>query len=180
MLAAVRAKAAHLNTDSSTRYLNFIAPDHVASLTEIHLAAMLHGAAQVHVRSVDIIGRPPLLLELVDAFAITYTFAPNFLLAQLLRRLDGEHKDGTRSDTRAPSLRTLRVFVSGGEAVPHRTAVRFNELCIKLGAASGPLVAGFGMTESCVSRHHLVDALNAANQAPDAGRMHLPRRGWPC
>lgn len=140
MLSAVQRKCERFAIHARDIYLNWIGPDHVACLTEVHLAAMFAGAQQCHVRAADVVVMPTRLLRLAASLRVSYTFAPNFLLEQLLAvplpQLDLTH---------------LRVLVSGGEGVPTQTGKAVQAHLEKCGARPGTLVAGFGMTETCVS-----------------------------
>ena len=72
---------------------------------------------------------------------ITYTFSPNFLLAAILRDLP------TSFDERL-DFANLRALISGGEAVPLKTAVAFADMMESFGARRDVLRAGFGMSET--------------------------------
>lgn len=90
----------------------------------------------------DVIGNPGNLLEWVSRYRITYTFSPNFLLAQIVR-------DVTRRQfSTPPDLSSLQVLISGGEAVPMTTAVALADLIGNLGGPRDALRAGFGMSET--------------------------------
>ena len=47
-------------------------------------------------------------------------------------------------------LSCVKVLISGGEAVPTKTAVEFTAILEELGAPRNALRAGFGMTETGV------------------------------
>ena len=163
ILSSVRGKIKHHGTNSFSRFFNWIALHHVACFTEIHFHALeadarydwssrlaqrsdIRSYSQFHVSSMAIIQRPINLLEWCSKLTITYTFSPNFLIAQLCRDVSA-----APSSLRATNLSSLRVFISGGEAVPVRTAVDFADLLERCGAPRDALRAGFGMTETGVS-----------------------------
>lgn len=101
--------------------------------------------SQYHVSSMAIVQRPTNLLEWCSTLRITYTFSPNFLVAQLCRDIS------TAQDTlSAVDLSRLKIFISGGEAVPVKTAVEFADILERCGAPRDALRAGFGMTETGV------------------------------
>ncbi|KAH8079790.1 acetyl-CoA synthetase-like protein [Cristinia sonorae] len=143
LLSSIRGKAKHHGTTQRSRFLNWIAFDHVACVTEIHLHALEADATQYHVAPAAIISRPRNLLEWCHRYRITYTFSPNFLLAQICREV-----------TNAPyrpedlDLSPMQAFISGGEAVPIKTAVEFSDIIVRHGAPRNSLRAGFGMTET--------------------------------
>ncbi len=101
--------------------------------------------SQYHVSPSAIIHRPFNLLEWTSRFGITYSFSPNFLIAQLCR-------DQTVATTPAGALdlSALVAFISGGEAVPLKTAIEFANLLERFGAPRNALRAGFGMSETGV------------------------------
>jgi acyl-CoA synthetase (AMP-forming)/AMP-acid ligase II len=138
---AVAGKGANFGNNRQDVYLNWISADHVACLTEIHLAAMRSGAEQIHAKASDIIMDPSRFLSTVEKYKVSYTFAPNFLLEQILQR-----------PLRGLDLSSLKVLVSGGEGVPVQTGLKMQAYLEECGASPGALVAGFGMTETCVSQ----------------------------
>ena len=98
-------------------------------------------SSQFHAHPGSIVGNPHNLLIWAHKLRITYTFSPNFLLAQILRNT---------VTTPLPSidLSQLGVLISGGEAVPLSTAVSFANLLERFGARRDVLRAGFGMSET--------------------------------
>ncbi|EPQ59775.1 acetyl-CoA synthetase-like protein [Gloeophyllum trabeum ATCC 11539] len=142
LLSAVRGKIAHHGTSSTSRFLNWISFDHVACLCEVHLHALEVNGSQFHTSPSEIIRRPSDLLRLCSEFKITYTFSPNFLLAKICEENQSAPYDKL-------DLSPLHSLISGGEAVPIKTAVAFADLMEKCGAPRNALRAGFGMTETC-------------------------------
>ncbi|KAJ7210106.1 acetyl-CoA synthetase-like protein [Mycena pura] len=143
ILASCTGKSKHHRTSSSSRFLNWIAFDHVASIIEIHIHALLIDAVQYHISPKAIIAKPNLLLELSNRLAITYTFSPNFLMARLLK------DQATDPLPSSLDLSNLRALISGGESVPMSIGVAFSNLLEAFGAPRDALRAGFGMSETC-------------------------------
>jgi acyl-CoA synthetase (AMP-forming)/AMP-acid ligase II len=50
----------------------------------------------------------------------------------------------------------MMAFISGGEAVPVKTAVEFTNILERFGAPRDALRGGFGMTETCVGGPKLI------------------------
>ncbi|KAG5643505.1 putative secondary metabolism biosynthetic enzyme [Asterophora parasitica] len=98
---------------------------------------------QYHVSPSAIIRNPRNLLDWVSKLKISYTFSPNFLLAQIIRDLVT-----TPYEDNALDLSSVRAFISGGEAVPVKTAVEFTDILERFGAPRDVLRGGFGMTET--------------------------------
>ncbi|KAJ6507800.1 hypothetical protein C8R47DRAFT_58524 [Mycena vitilis] len=143
ILASCSGKSKHHRTSSASRFLNWIAFDHVASIIEIHIHALLVDAVQYHISPKTIVENPNLLLEWSSRLGITYTFSPNFLIARLL-------KDQASDPLSLPlDLSNLRALISGGESVPSSIGVAFADLLETFGAPRNALRAGFGMSETC-------------------------------
>ncbi|KXN81002.1 Polyketide synthase PksJ [Leucoagaricus sp. SymC.cos] len=144
LLSAVKGKALKHETKDTDIFLNWINFDHVANVTEAHLHAVWSGASQYQVEPSVIIRKPRNLLDWCSRFHVTHTFSPNFLLAQIYRDMSSalSTTDGMLD------LSSLRVFVTGGEANPVKTAAEFSDLLERFGAPRTTLRAAFGMTET--------------------------------
>jgi acyl-coenzyme A synthetase/AMP-(fatty) acid ligase len=99
ILSSIRGKSIHHETARDDIFLNWTGLDHVANLTEIHLHAISLAAQQVHIQGSDVLTNPMCFLEKINSHRVTYTFAPNFFLAALVRSF--ESLNGTHS---MPSL----------------------------------------------------------------------------
>src|SRR6266436_6117383 len=98
--------------------------------------------SQWHVSPAAIIRNPLNLLQWTSKLRITYTFSPNFLLAAVLRDLPEASFD------EPIDFGNLQALISGGEAVPMKTAVAFADVLETFGARRDVLRAGFGMSET--------------------------------
>ncbi|KAF8079199.1 acetyl-CoA synthetase-like protein [Lyophyllum atratum] len=143
LLSCVQGKIKHHKTTSSSRFLNWIAFDHVACVSEVHLQALRADSSQYHVSPSAIIRKPRNLLDWCSRLKISYTFSPNFLLAQICRDVAASPYEASAID-----LSSVRAFISGGESVPIKTAVEFTDILESLGAPRNVLRGGFGMTET--------------------------------
>ncbi|EKM53038.1 uncharacterized protein PHACADRAFT_259209 [Phanerochaete carnosa HHB-10118-sp] len=166
LLSSVRGKIKHHKTTSRSRFLNWIAFDHVACTSEVHLHALAAGASQYHVAPFVIIQRPRNLLEWCSRLRITYSFSPNFLIAQLCR-------DATAAPYSAHELdlSALVAIISGGEAVPIQTAVEFADLLERYGAPRNALRSGFGMSET--GGGSIYDTRDIVRNASDTTEKYL-------
>jgi acyl-CoA synthetase (AMP-forming)/AMP-acid ligase II len=88
ILSSLAGKSTHHGTTKQDVFLNWTGLDHVANLLEIHLHALSLAAQQVHVRGSDVLANPMSFLEKINSHSVTYTFAPNFFLAVLVRRIE--------------------------------------------------------------------------------------------
>lgn len=142
LLASMSGKAERLAPTGADVTLNWIAFDHVAAV-EGHLLPLSVGAHQVQVLPSVIIEDPLRLLRLVDAHRVALTFAPNFLLGEINKALEQGPADFR------PDLSSLRVLISGGEAVVCATAHAFLDRLAGYGLPRTAVVPAFGMTETC-------------------------------
>lgn len=62
----------------------------VANLIEIHLQALYLLANQIHLPGEEVVANPISFLQIISKHKVSYTFAPNFLLASLVRSLESE------------------------------------------------------------------------------------------
>jgi acyl-CoA synthetase (AMP-forming)/AMP-acid ligase II/thioesterase domain-containing protein len=146
ILASLAGKLSHMPLSPSSTILNWIGLDHVGSPTELHLSAMLAGRSQIQVLASEVIADPLVFLRLLTKHRVTRTFAPNFFLHKLVKRLD----TATQEDTQGIDLSSLLYLISGGEPNNVDTCLRISEHLQKLGAPrSNTLNPGFGMTETC-------------------------------
>ncbi|KAH8705690.1 putative NRPS-like enzyme [Talaromyces proteolyticus] len=146
LIAAVRGKSKALRVSENARFLNWIGLDHVANLVEIHLLAMYNKADQVQMQAHDVISDPILFLKAIDTHRVTNTFAPNFFLALLTKRLAiAESEASTITDL---DLSCLETVVSGGEANLVETAKVLCAQLEKLGVRRSVLYVAYGLTES--------------------------------
>ncbi|EKM53033.1 uncharacterized protein PHACADRAFT_147361 [Phanerochaete carnosa HHB-10118-sp] len=166
LLSSVRGKIEHHGTTSRSQFLNWIAFDHVASVSEVHLHALAAGASQYHVTPSAIVQRPQNLLEWCSRLRITYSFSPNFLIAQLCRDVAAAQYGAHEID-----LSSLVALISGGESVPVKTAVEFADLLERYGAPRNALRAGFGMSETGAGC--IYDTRDIVRSAGDSAEKYL-------
>ncbi len=88
--------------------MNWTAFSHVANLTEIHLHALYLLTDQVHLPSEEVVANPISFLQIISKHKVSYTFAPNFLLAALVRALESE-KAVSEVDKELEGFNTLAV-----------------------------------------------------------------------
>jgi len=98
------------NTSWSDTFMNWTSFSHVANLTEIHLHALYLLADQVHLPSEEVVANPISFLQIISKHKASYTFAPNFLLAALVRALESEkHKAVSEVDKGMEGFNALAV-----------------------------------------------------------------------
>lgn len=146
ILTACRGKLSHMPLPAGATVLNWIGLDHVGSLTELHLTAMVAGCNQVHVPTAEIVANPLNFLRLLSKHGVARTFAPNFMMAKLLQLLDTM----SEAEVHGIELRNLLYLISGGEPNSVQVCVRLSAHLEKLGAPTRYTIRpGFGMTETC-------------------------------
>ena len=145
ILAAIQGKARFHETGPGDVFLNWIGLDHVANLLEVHLQAMWAGSTQVHVQATDLLLDPTRILSLIQEHQVSYTFAPNFFLASLVKQLAAE------TAQRELDTSSLKKLISGGEAIVVETANSLTKHIRRHGGSLDRCVVrpGFGMTETC-------------------------------
>lgn len=148
LLASMEGKAASQNLTDKDIVLNWIAFDHVAALLETHMIAQYVGATQVHVEPAVVLEDPISFLRLIDRYAVTLAFVPNFLLGQINSILESRKTTASSVDDLNLNLKKLRYIVTGGEANVVDTGRRFLDGLRTSGLARNALRPAFGMTET--------------------------------
>ncbi|KAF8849175.1 acetyl-CoA synthetase-like protein [Acephala macrosclerotiorum] len=146
IIASVQGKSAAHNTTPNDVFFSWTGMDHVANLAEIHLHAMYLGANQIMV-SVGEVADPLAFLKRIHDHRVTYTFAPNFFLGDLLKSIP-DTSVILNADDRL-DLSCLRALVSGGELNDIKTCTQLTALLTQLGAPESFIRPAFGMTETC-------------------------------
>ena len=147
LLTALNGKSRYHETTSDDVFLNWIGMDHVANLTEIHLHAMSLGAEQIHAQAADLVMKPVSFLRLIHKHRVAYTFAPNFFLASLRRKL--EDVNDPPPESKDLNLSSLKALISGGEANVVETCAALAKQLHRYHAVGEFIRPGFGMTETC-------------------------------
>ncbi|KAK9747310.1 hypothetical protein K7432_018139 [Basidiobolus ranarum] len=115
VLIAAKYKVDDYQLESTDTILNWVGCDHVAGLIENHITPLVAGANQVQVAASVITLEPLTLLDIAEVFEVGYTFAPNFLLANIEKDLRTKLQ-ATSSQAPLYNLSKLKRINSGGEA----------------------------------------------------------------
>ncbi|KAL2059922.1 hypothetical protein VTL71DRAFT_10077 [Oculimacula yallundae] len=155
LLSSIDGKIKMHGTRSQDTFMAWTGFDHVANLAEIHLHALKLNANQVHITPILAAGDPLGFLQKLSDHRVSYTFAPNFLLAIICNALESfkSHYSASEhhhSHERLPfDLSHLRALISGGEANTVETVSKLTDLLQQYNAPRSFIRPGLGMTESC-------------------------------
>ncbi len=147
LLAAFRGKEEAANlAHRDSPFLSWTHMDHVANLVHCHLFAIVSRVSQIQVAAADILIDPAQLLNLASRHRVSRTFAPNFLLAKLLKLF----KSGAAPSTLDQGLNLETLYIdTGGEANVTEVCVELQSVLSQYGAPSDVFKPSFGMTETC-------------------------------
>ncbi|WP_218638298.1 non-ribosomal peptide synthetase [Actinomyces oris] len=173
ILASLEGKRIATGIDSSDVVMNWVAFDHVASLTECHLLPVYVGASQVQVTPTEIATDPVRFLEIASERKVTHTFAPNFLFGQILNEV--ENKEHIKNRIEKLDLSSLARIISGGEANVCSTGKRFLERFSKQNLNPSSIWPAFGMTETCAGSIYSTAFLSEV----ETKEKEFASLGWP-
>lgn len=122
--------------------LNWMALDHVGSVSFLGTMAAALGCTQIHVPTGYILQEPLRWLDLISRHRATISWAPNFAFTLFLDRT-------TAVQAGRWDLGSMRFLVNAGEPVVARTARKFITLLQAHGLPVGALRPAFGMSETC-------------------------------
>lgn len=122
--------------------LNWMALDHVGSVSFLGTMATALGCTQIHVPTGHVLQEPLRWLDLISRHRATISWAPNFAFTLFLDRAAAVQA-GTWD------LGSMRFLVNAGEPVVARTARKFITLLHAHGLPAGALRPAFGMSETC-------------------------------
>jgi acyl transferase domain-containing protein/acyl-CoA synthetase (AMP-forming)/AMP-acid ligase II/acyl carrier protein len=122
--------------------LNWMALDHVGSVSFLGTMAVALGCTQIHVPTGYILQEPLRWLDLISRHRATISWAPNFAFTLFLER-------ATAVQAGNWDLGSMRFLVNAGEPVVARTARKFIALLQGHGLPVGALRPAFGMSETC-------------------------------
>ncbi|KAI1452817.1 acetyl-CoA synthetase-like protein [Annulohypoxylon moriforme] len=146
LLAAFKGKSESANLQHpESPFLSWTHMDHVANLVHCHIFAIVSCVSQIQIAAADILLEPVQLLNLASRHHVSRMFAPNFLLAKILRLF----KSGTASalDT---DLNLEALYIdTGGEANVTEVCVGLQSVLSRYGAPADVFKPSFGMTETC-------------------------------
>jgi microcystin synthetase protein McyG len=122
--------------------LNWMALDHVGSVSFLGTMAVVLGCTQIHVPTSYILQEPLRWLDLISRHQATISWAPNFAFTLFLDR-------AAAVQVGSWDLSSMRFLVNAGEPVVARTARKFITLLQRHGLPVGALRPAFGMSETC-------------------------------
>ncbi|HWL15409.1 MAG TPA: beta-ketoacyl synthase N-terminal-like domain-containing protein, partial [Opitutus sp.] len=142
-LLAMAAGTAEANEFTSAEVtLNWMALDHVGSVSFLGTMAAALGCTQIHVPTGYILQKPLRWLDLISRHRATISWAPNFAFTLFLDRAAAVQAGKW-------DLSSMRFLVNAGEPVVARTARKFITLLQGHGLPVAALRPAFGMSETC-------------------------------
>lgn len=141
LLARIWATAAVNGLGADGVGLNWMPLDHVGGIVMWHLRDVVLGCRQVSAKIETFLGCPTVLLDWIERYRATNTWAPNFAFA-----LVNEHE--TEISQRSWDLSSMRHLCNGGEAVVAGVAHRFLQLLAPHGLARDAMYPSWGMSET--------------------------------
>ncbi|KAI0885913.1 acetyl-CoA synthetase-like protein [Annulohypoxylon maeteangense] len=146
LLAAFKGKRDSANLQHpESPFLSWTHMDHVANLVHCHLFAIVSCVSQIQVAAADILLNPVQLLNLASRHHVSRIFAPNFLLAKILRLFKSGTASALDSDLNLEAL----YIDTGGEANVTEVCVGLQSVLSRYGAPPDVFKPSFGMTETC-------------------------------
>jgi amino acid adenylation domain-containing protein/FkbM family methyltransferase len=121
--------------------LNWFPLDHVGGIVMFHVRDVYLGCRQVHAPTQYVLQDPLRWLDLIERFAVTLTWAPNFAYGLVNDRAEEVAR-------RHWDLSSLRFILNGGEAIVAKTARRFLELLAPHGLPGTAMHPAWGMSET--------------------------------
>lgn len=146
IMASLIGKTDRRGLTSADVMLNWVSFDHVIALLEAHLLPLSAHATQVHIPPGIILAEPLMFLRIISHFRITVSFTPNFLLGHINAAVSTIDIGSENLD-----LTCIRHIITGGEANPVETALRFLRLLAPYGLSAKSLWPAYGMTETCAA-----------------------------
>lgn len=162
LLTQILSNVAMHNFSCRDISLNWVPLDHVGSLIMSHLRDVYLGAQQIHTDAALFLENPSNLLNWIDKFHITTTWAPNFAFALV--------NDCAETITKGKwNLSSLRMIFNGGEAIVANTARKFIDLLTPHKLSMHAMCPAWGMSETCSGTvfSHNFKLVNTKNQDPN-------------
>lgn len=160
---------AHIHGSSQTNdyhaadiSLNWLPLDHVVPTLTYHLKNVYLGCTQIEVLTDLIIVEPTLWLDLIEKYAVTLSWSPNFGFKLLTEALKKESK-------KTWNLSSLRFLMNAGEQVTPLVCNQFLNLVAKYGVNYSVMQPAFGMAEACTCMTYL------NNYSPEASTLFVKK-----
>ena len=115
--------------------------DHIGTISDWHIRCVLLGNTVVLAKQEVLLGNILNLLDLIDKYRVTHTWAPNFAYALI----NGKIKSGVHADW---DLSCVVTFLSAGEVVLPSVIREFHALLLPNKLALGAIKPAFGMAET--------------------------------
>ncbi|WP_419888959.1 SDR family NAD(P)-dependent oxidoreductase [Paenibacillus xylanexedens] len=150
--------------------LNWFPLDHVVGIIMCNIRDTLTQCEQIHVSTSLILSDPLLWLDLLSEYAVTTTWAPNFVYSLVASR-------SAEFVGKGWDLSNLRAIINGGEMVVAEQTMRFVQLLTPFGLRRGAIQPMWGMSETCsgVTYSHTHIAPHESEAMPGIGPVSVGR-----
>ena len=125
--------------ETSDRILNWLPFDHIGSISDWHLRCVDLQCHMVYCSKEYVLGDPLNWLRVMDRFAITHSWAPNFAYALV--------NEALKRTSESFQLSSVKALLTAGEAVSSNTVHDFLRRLAPHGFPSTAMRPAFGMAE---------------------------------
>nr|BAW32322.1 nonribosomal peptide synthetase [uncultured Candidatus Entotheonella sp.] len=147
--------------------LNWLPLDHVGSIVFLSLMGVLLQARQVHIPTDVILCEPLRLLNAIEHYRASVSWAPNFAFGLILERCQ-------HAPERRWNLSSMGCLVNAGEAVVAETMQTFLDVFCPQGLPRDAIQPAFGMSETC-SGITWSQGFSPAEMTPDMPYVNVGR-----
>ncbi len=142
-ITAALANKQQIYTDNSQNsFFSWMPLTHVTGLIECHIFSIYNGMDQIHLKMMEVIHNPIILLRYFSELRSNFTFMPNFAFDML----SSAYKNAA---TEKLDLSHLKYINTAGTLVVYHCAQRFMRTLRPTGIPENVLVPSWGMAETC-------------------------------
>ena len=143
LISSAISNAEANDLSSSDTSLNWMPMEHIGALA-FHIRDVACGSRQIHTPTQYVLEEPLRWLDLMQQYAVTVCWAPNFAYGLINQHL-------AKRQTGGWDLTSVRSLLNGSEAIVPRTAGQFLSQLRRYGLSSSCMVPCWGMTETAAA-----------------------------
>jgi acyl-CoA synthetase (AMP-forming)/AMP-acid ligase II/acyl carrier protein len=141
LLARARGTNVQMGFSPKDVTFSFLPFDHIGAISDWHLRPLELGAKQVFAPKNLVLGKPLVWLDILDKYAVTASWAPNFFFQLVLSELERARIP------RQWDLSPAECLLTAGESVSRKTVETFTRELARFGLKKEAVVPAFGMAE---------------------------------